>query len=97
MFVGSALMGLSTGGMLPVWNAMVPPLFGLANFGRAMGLMAPVIALTVTPSYAVAGYVRDLTGSYVPALQGGIAILVLAVLLLLPIRFGGNPAPADQG
>jgi len=93
MIAGSALMGLSTGGMLPVWNAMVPPLFGLANFGRAMGLMVPVIGVVVTPAYAIAGYVRDTTGSYVPALQGGIVVLVLAMLLLLPIRIGAKPSP----
>ena len=96
MIVGSMLMGLSTGGMLPVWNAMVPPLFGLANFGRAMGLMAPVIGLVVTPSFAVAGYVRDTTGSYVPALHGGLALLVVAMLLLGPIRLGSGAAPGER-
>lgn len=90
--LGALCLGLAAGGILPVWNAMVAALFGVANFGRAMGLMSPVISLIVAPAFPLAGAVRDATGSYVPAFQGFGAALVVAVLLLLPLRIE-RPAP----
>jgi MFS family permease len=86
LLVGCGLLGIASGGILPVWNAMVPQLFGLANFGRAMGLMAPVMGLVITPAYPVLGFIRDSAGSYVPAFQGAIGILVIAALFLVPLR-----------
>jgi MFS family permease len=95
LLLGCGLLGISSGGILPVWNAMVPPLFGLANFGRAMGLMAPVMGVMITPAYPLLGHVRDTTGSYVPAFQGAIIVLVAAALFLLPLRLErSEPATA---
>jgi len=96
LLVGCGLLGMASGGILPVWNAMVPQLFGLANFGRAMGLMAPVMGVVITPAYPLLGYVRDSAGSYVPAFQGAIGVLVAAALFLVPLRM--DPAkPASRG
>jgi MFS family permease len=86
LLLGCGLLGAASGGILPVWNAMVPQLFGLANFGRAMGLMAPVMGLVITPAYPLLGFVRDSAGSYVPAFQGAIGVLVFAALFLIPLR-----------
>ena len=80
-----ALLGVSTGGLLPVWNALVPRLFGVANFGRAMGWMGPVIALTTMSVYPAVGLVRDATESYAAVFQGDLVALALA-------RAAGAPA-----
>jgi len=84
--VGTLLLGVATGGILPVWNALVPKLFGLANFGRTMGIMAPVISLLSAPAFRVIGIVRDSTGSYVPAFQGFLVLLLVAIAAVLPLR-----------
>jgi len=86
MLAGAISMGLAAGGIMPVWNAMVPAVFGVENFGRAMGLMSPVISLMAAPAFPIAGYLRDTTGSYVPAFQGFLGALLLALLLLIPLR-----------
>lgn len=81
-----SLLGIATGGLLPVWNALVPRLFGLANFGRTMGLMVPVISLTTMPVYPLVGSVRDATGSYAAVFQADLVALALAVAIVLPLR-----------
>ena len=64
MLVGSALLGLAAGGMLPVWGALMAKVFGLASFGRAMGLMGPIITLCVMPGFAIIGRMYDELGTY---------------------------------
>ena len=62
--VAIIITGLSTGGMLPVWSALLAAIFGTASYGRVMGLMMPLIVLIVMPGYSLAGYLFDLSGSY---------------------------------
>jgi len=75
---------------------MVPAIFGVENFGRAMGWMSPVISLVVTPSFVVIGLIRDSTGSYLPAFQAFLVVLAIAVLLLLPLQVGGGEDAEEQ-
>ena len=82
------LLGIATGGLLPVWNALVPRLFGVANFGRTMGLMGPVISLTTMSVYPLVGSVRDATGSYAAVFQGDLVALAVAVAIVMPLREG---------
>lgn len=97
MLGAAALMGFATGGILPVWNAMVPAIFGVENFGRAMGWMSPVISVLVTPSFVLIGMIRDSTGSYLPAFEGFLGVLVVAILLLLPLEVGARRGPQASG
>ena len=62
--VAIVITGLSTGGMLPVWSALLAAIFGTASYGRVMGLMMPLIVLIVMPGYSLAGYLFDQTGDY---------------------------------
>jgi len=85
--VGAAcLLGLAAGGMLPVWGGMVAKAFGTANFGRAMGLMSPLIALLVMPAFLSAGWSDDTTGSFVLALRIFMAEIAVASVLLLGLN-----------
>jgi hypothetical protein len=68
---------------------MVPAIFGVANYGRTMGLMSPVIGLTVTPSFALVGALRDSTGSYVLGFQICIGVLMVSLALLAPLQVKG--------
>ncbi|MEZ4290884.1 MAG: MFS transporter [Myxococcota bacterium] len=89
--LGAVLLGISSGGMLPVWGALVAAVFGVARFGQVMGLMGPVIGLLVAPGYTVAGAIREATGSYVPVLQVFIAVLVVALGLVAFLRVPQRP------
>lgn len=80
------LLGVATGGILPVWNALLPKLFGVRNFGRTMGLMGPVISLVNMPVFLLVGSVRDATGSYAAVYQGHLVVLAVAVAIALVLR-----------
>ncbi|MCR9105774.1 MAG: MFS transporter [Gammaproteobacteria bacterium] len=82
----TSCIGLAAGGMLPVWGALTARVFGLLSYGRVMGMMGPVITLCVLPGFTVVGRLYDVTGSYTTALQVFCGVLVLAMLLLLPLK-----------
>ena len=86
MLVASALLGLAAGGQLPVWGALMARAFGLVSYGRAMGLMSPMISLIVMPGFIVAGKLVDMTGNYVLLLNVFCAVLVVAAIVLVPLK-----------
>jgi MFS family permease len=86
MVLASSLLGLAAGGMLPVWGAMIGAEFGVASYGRAMGLMMPVIAPFAGAGPLLAGLSMDRTGSYSMALQGFVGVVVIGAMLLIPLR-----------
>jgi predicted MFS family arabinose efflux permease len=86
MLVGSALLGLAAGGMLPVWGALMAKVFGLASFGRAMGLMGPIITLCVMPGFAIIGRMYDELGTYSNSLVLFACVCCVAAIILKPLR-----------
>jgi len=86
LLVASVCFGLSTGGLLPVWNALVARIFGVDSFGRAMGAMGPLITLSIMPAYALVGRLFDTTGSYSTGLWVFNGFILGAAALLLPLK-----------
>ena len=86
MVLTASLMGLAAGGMLPVWGAMVGAEFGVASYGRVMGLMMPVIAPFAGAGPILAGLSVDMTGSYSIALRGFVGVLMIGAMLLIPLH-----------
>ena len=86
MFLAAISLGLATGGLLPVWNAMMAQIFGVDSFGRAMGAMGPLITLLVMPAYAIVGRVYDVTGSYTLCLLAFTGVLCVAASLLATLK-----------
>jgi MFS family permease len=84
--LASGFMGFATGGMLPVWGAILAILFGAANYGRVMGMMSPVIMPLTLVGAPLAGYIFDVTGGYAPAFVLFAGGLVLALIALPFIR-----------
>jgi len=93
MLLAMGLMGLASGGMLPVWGAMMAKVFGLLSYGRAMGLMGPIITLMVMPGFVVTGRLFDATGSYQLCLLIFAGVTALATLLLVPLKLS---APGEN-
>ena len=91
MVLASVFFGLSTGGLLPVWSAMMARVFGVASFGRAMGAMGPVITLSILPAYALVGRLFDTTGSYSLGLMVFSVVILVAALLLVPLKYEAAP------
>ncbi len=86
ILLAAALMGFAAGGMLPVWGAMLATVFGVLSYGRVMGLMNPIIALLVMPSFILAGSIYDATGTYSVVMMIFAGLLVLSAALLVPLR-----------
>ena len=95
MLVGTSLLGLAAGGMLPIWGAMMAHVFGLASYGRAMGMMGPLITLCIMPSFPIMGRLFDQTGNYTSAFHLFIGAVVVAAFLLIPVRLDSAKIP-DQ-
>jgi MFS family permease len=79
-------LGLAAGGMLPVWGAFIADIFGLQSYGRAFGLMAPIITLFVMVGFPLTGRLYDATGSFSLCLWIFAGLMVVAAGLLVPLR-----------
>ena len=86
MLVAALFLGLATGGMLPVWGAMIAVVFGMRSYGRAMGAMMPLIALLVMPGPILGAKLFDIYGDYNNSFYLFIAVLALSFLLLIPVK-----------
>ena len=97
MAAAACCLGLAAGGMLPVWAGLTARCFGTASFGRAMGLMSPVIAVLVMPGFMIAGWSADTTGSFATALHIYIAGLVVSSILLFALNLGTDESSSAVG
>ena len=79
-------IGLAAGGMLPVWGALTANIFGLQSYGRAFGLMAPIITLFVMLGFPLVGRLYDDTGSFSLSLWIFAGLMVVAATLVAPLR-----------
>lgn len=81
-------LGLATGGILPVWSAMLSQWFGADNYGRVMGVMSPVLVVFLMLGPLLAGMVFDSTGSFSWALRVSVILLVMVLVAItfLPAR-----------
>lgn len=82
----SILMGLATGGMLPVWGSMMARAFGLISYGKAMGLMGPTMTLLVMPGYTIMGRLYDMTGTYQMGMSVFAGLTLLSAAMLIPLK-----------
>ncbi len=82
-----AALGLFIGGVLPIKGTMVAHTFGGSHYGRAVGLMSPLL-MTSSLAPVLVGWLRDFTGSYGAVFLG----LALAVLpgVVLAFWFAGR-------
>ncbi len=78
--------GIVGGGMMPVYTMLIARIFGPASFGRVMGLAGLVVMPFSFVAPPTAGALRDLTGSYGPALLLFIGLLAFGALVLLALR-----------
>ena len=81
LIAGVVLVGLSGGGMLPMFGLMYGSRFGVGSFARVMGFA--MLAMTVGAlGPMVAGWAYDITGSYDLAFQSFLALIVPAAVLM---------------
>ena len=86
LFTASLCMGLGVGGIMPLWGALTGACFGRAVFGRAMGLMTPLMLPFNLAGAPIAAYVFDRTGSYSLVLSAFLITFVLGALAISFLR-----------
>lgn len=80
--VATLVFGVSAGGIVPLWSAMVGRVFGVENFGRVRGLMSPVIMPMTMVASPLAGFIFDQTRSYQMVFNIFFVALALSAVLL---------------
>jgi MFS family permease len=94
LMMTSGLLGLATGGFLPLIGAVVAGRFGHMAFGRVMGLLGPFTMPVAVLGPPLAGHIFDLTGSYRPAFSLFLGMIVIAGIAVAFLRdVDKNPKP----
>ena len=86
LIAASGLLGLATGGFLPLIGAVVAGHFGPIAFGRVMGLLGPFTMPVAVLGPPIAGHIFDLTGSYVRAFELFLGMIVIAGIAVAFLR-----------
>jgi MFS family permease len=79
----NVLMGIGFGIQTIALGNLIPDYFGRTEFPKMMGYTMPFTTFLSAIGTPVAGYIRDATGSYIPAFQFTIALLVLGFIFIL--------------
>jgi len=82
---GAFLIGFATGGILPLTGIIISSRFGVASFGRVMGLVSLFLMLGAFGPL-LAGWIYDVAGSYDIAFTVLLLLLVPAALAMSQLR-----------
>jgi len=79
-------MGFGVGGLMPLWGALTGACFGGEAFGRAMGLMNPLMFPFNLAGAPIAAWLYDRTGDYTTAFVGFLGTFVASIAILCLLR-----------
>lgn len=88
LLVATALVGVSGGGFMPFWGALIGRLYALQEYGKVMGVMTLFAVGASSLSPLLGGYLFDLSGNYRQLLLL-FMILTTAALLCVPLLRSG--------
>jgi cyanate permease len=71
---------------------LIPDYFGRTEFPKMMGYTMPFTTILSAFGFPVAGYIREATGSYIPAFQLCIALLVVGLIFVIFARPPVHPS-----
>lgn len=91
MVIASVIIGLSIGGLIPVYGALLAKVFGIASYARVMGLMRIVTLMISMVGAPLAGLIFDMTGAFTLAFQAFAVALVFAGLVIIPLKLTPQP------
>lgn len=86
MVVAAVVIGLSIGGLIPVYGALLARVFGIVSYARVMGLMRIVTLMISMLGAPFAGLVFDMTGSFSLAFQSFSLALLIGGIVLAPLK-----------
>lgn len=80
------LYGYAMGGNATLLASLIGRTFGRLHYGTIAGRMSPVLVLAPVLGVPATGFLRDLTGSYGPALAVVMAMSALAAIIVTRVR-----------
>ena len=83
VFAYMVILGLGFGAVMVALMNMFPDYFGMSNYPKIMGSVRLFWAFIGAAGAPIAGHIRDITGSYLPAFQGVIAIIAAGLICLI--------------
>jgi MFS family permease len=89
------ILGLASGGQLPLVGAIISARFGPAAFGTVMGLFYLCIR-PVALAAPLAGWLRDTFGSYDYLFLGGLVVALLCAPAMLGVMAPSRPAAGKR-
>jgi MFS family permease len=101
-YLFAIVFGFSYGGISSPVNALIGDVFGTRHLGVIMAVLSAPFSIGAAVGPALAGYIFDISGSYVFAfLAGMVAALITAILALFlrvpEVRKGEEaPLPTEQ-
>jgi MFS family permease len=82
-FVYSVVLGLGFGIQSIAMGNIFPDYFGRTEFPKIMSYTMPFTTLLASIGAPIAGYIRDTTGSYIPAFRISLVLLAIAFLCII--------------
>ena len=92
IFLSMVILGMGFGAAMVATMNIFPNYFGLSNYPKIMGFTRLFWALVGGLGAPLAGYIRDTTGSYLPAFQMATMIFVLGLACLVFARPPVHPS-----
>lgn len=92
VFVSMVVLGMGFGSVMVATFNMFPNYFGLSNYPKIMGYARFFWAIIGGTGAPLAGFIRETTGSYLPAFQVAIAILVAGLACLVFAKPPAHPS-----
>lgn len=86
MAFAAVVVGLSIGGIIPIYGALLARVFGIASYARVMGLMRIVTLMIAMVGAPFAGLVFDMTGAFTLAFQSFALALLVGGIILIPLK-----------
>ena len=96
--IASVGLGLTTGSMLPVWGSMMARLYGVVSYGRAMGVMMPLVSILAMMGFPLIGILYGISESYQLPFAVFTGITVLSAIMLWPLKLDmltGQPSQVE--
>jgi MFS family permease len=86
------VLGMGFGIQAIAMGNLIPDYFGRMEFPKMMGYTMPFTTFFSAFGAPLAGYIRDTTGSYIPAFQLSIALLVVGLIFVIFARPPVHPS-----
>ena len=93
LLCAAAMIGLSSGGAIPVWGSLIGMFFGRRLFALVMGMMNPLLVPLIVVCAPLVSYVNEKQGSYNLALTVILGFIACAAALVPLLKPAAKPEP----